>query len=47
MRIYMSHVGMLYLRQNADADPGANNKMSKAEESMIKSHYKLSIFSIE
>ena len=42
--IYMSQVGMLDPRRNADADPKASNKISKAPESMIKSHYRLSIF---
>ena len=42
--IYMSRVGMLDPRQNADADPKASNKISKAPESMIKSYNRLLIF---
>ena len=37
--IYMSRIGMLDLRQNADTDPKASNKISKTPESMIKSHH--------
>lgn len=37
---------MLDLGQNANKNPKANNKMSKTQGSTIKSHYKLSIFSI-
>ena len=40
----MSPVGMLDPKQNVDADSKASNKISKALESMIKSHYRLSIF---